>query len=46
MKVSINNYQLKDLKKLLLEKRIKIINSIVKDINQNKNIFNLKMILF
>ena len=32
MKVSINNYQLKELKKLLLEKRIKIINSIVKDI--------------
>jgi len=32
MKVSINNYQLKDLKKLLLEKRIKIINAIVKDI--------------
>jgi hypothetical protein len=32
MKVSINNYQLKELKKLLLEKRIKIINAIVKDI--------------
>ena len=32
MKVSVNNYQLKELKKLLLEKRIKIINSIVKDI--------------
>ena len=32
MKVSINNYQLKELKKLLLEKRIKIINSTVKDI--------------
>ena len=32
MKVSVNNYQLKELKKLLLEKRIKIINAIVKDI--------------
>ena len=32
MKVSINNYQLKELKKLLLEKRIKIINSKVLDI--------------
>ncbi|MCQ2817206.1 MAG: DUF4821 domain-containing protein, partial [archaeon] len=32
MKVSISNYQLKDLKKLLLEHRIKIINAKVKDI--------------
>ncbi len=32
MKVSMNNYQIKDLKKLLLEKRIKIINSKVIDI--------------
>ncbi len=32
MKTSMNNYQLKDLKKLLLEKRIKIINSKVVDI--------------
>ena len=32
LKVSINNYQIKDLKKLLLEQRIKIINSKVIDI--------------
>ena len=42
MKVSINNYQLKELKKLLLEKRIKIINSIVKDIKPKQKYIQFK----